>query len=91
MNRPNFTRREASILQVLHLADGRWVSHEALIRAVWGDAEAQDSDLLPDADHTLRVNVSRIRRKLADLGWRIEARPHWYCVVPVTAEAERFA
>ena len=59
-----FTPNEASILRVLHLANG-WVSQETLIRATWGDAEADDAELFMATRHTLRVNVSRIRRKLA--------------------------
>src|SRR5207253_1306062 len=68
-----FTPHEACILRVLHLANG-WVSQETLVRATWGNAEAEDAGLFMASRHTLRVNVSRIRRKLAPLDWRIETR-----------------
>ena len=68
-----FTPHEACILRVLHLANG-WVSQETLIRATWGDAEAEDAELFAASRHTLRVNVSRIRRKLAPLDWQIDTR-----------------
>ena len=90
-----FTPNEACILRVLHLANG-WVSQETLVRATWGDAEADDAELFMATRHTLRVNVSRIRRKLVPIGWRIETRPGssgsrpyagWYRIVPL-ADAE---
>ena len=87
-----FTPNEACILRVLHLANG-WVSQETLVRATWGDAEADDAELFIASRHTLRVNVSRLRHKLDTLGWRLENRPGsrhragWYRIVPL-AEAE---
>ena len=87
-----FTPNEACILRVLHLANG-WVSQETLVRATWGDAEADDAELFMATRHTLRVNVSRIRRKLAPLDLQIETRQGsrhragWYRIVPL-ADAE---
>ena len=87
-----FTPNESRILRVLHLASG-WVSQETLVRATWGDAEAEDAELFAATRHTLRVNVSRIRRKLAPLDWRIDTRQGsthragWYRIVPL-ADAE---
>jgi DNA-binding winged helix-turn-helix (wHTH) protein len=78
-----FTPTEARILRVLHLADGRWVPHALVVRKVWGDLEVTDPDLYAAAPHRLRVNVSRIRRKLNSSGWHIENRPGWYRAVPV--------
>ncbi len=91
-----FTPREACILQVLHLAN-RWVSQETLIRATWGDAEAEDTELFMAARHSLWENVLRIRRKLAPIGWRIETRQGsshragWYRIVPLTDAEGRVA
>ena len=94
-----FTPNEASILRVLHLANG-WVSQETLVRATWGDAEAEDAELFMASRHTLRVNISRLRCKLAPLDWRIETRPGssgsrpyagWYRIVPLTDTEGRVA
>ena len=94
-----FTPNEACILRVLHLANG-WVSQETLVRAAWGDAEADDAELFMASRHTLRVNISRIRRKLAPLDWQIETRPGssgsrpyagWYRIVPLAAAEGRVA
>ncbi len=87
-----FTPNEARILQVLHLTNG-WVSQETLVRATWGNAEAEDAELFMAACHSLRVNVSRIRCKLASLNLQIETRQGskhgagWYRIVPL-ADAE---
>ncbi len=91
-----FTPNEARILQVLHLTNG-WVSQETLVRVTWGDAEAEDAELFAASRHTLRVNVSRIRRKLAPLDWRIDTRQGsshgagWYRIVPLTDAEGRVA
>ena len=83
-----FTPNESRILRVLHLASG-WVSQEALVRATWGDAEAEDAALFMAARHSLWENVLRIRRKLAPIGWRIDTRQGsthgtgWYRIVPL--------
>lgn len=55
------SRNEAQLLAALLRADGRVVRREALLAALWDDAEFVD-------DNTLTVNVNRLRRKLADLG-----------------------
>ena len=91
-----FTPNEACILRVLHLAN-EWVSQETLVRATWGDAEAEDAELFAASRHTLRVNVSSIRHKLAPLDWRIDTRqgsshrPGWYRIVPLTDSEGRVA
>lgn len=55
------TRNEGHLLEVLLRADGKVVRREALLAALWDDADFVD-------DNTLTVNVNRLRRKLADLG-----------------------
>ena len=91
-----FTPNERCILRVLHLANG-WVSQETLVRAVWGDAETEDAGLFAASRHMLRCNISRIRRKLAPIGWQIDTRqgsPHragWYRIVPLVDAEGRVA
>ena len=51
--------REFEVLKVLITHAGRLVTHKRLLRAVWGNAYAQEG-------HYLHVYVSQIRRKLAE-------------------------
>lgn len=55
------SRNEGQLLEALLRVDGRVVRREALLAALWDDAEFVD-------DNTLTVNVNRLRRKLAELG-----------------------
>src|SRR5690554_1371514 len=55
------SRNEGQLLEALLRAGGRVVRREALLAALWDDAEFVD-------DNTLTVNVNRLRRKLAELG-----------------------
>ena len=55
------TRNESRILQTLLAAEGRIVSRSALMEALW------KSDAFVD-DNTLTVNVTRLRRRLGELG-----------------------
>lgn len=55
------TPREFELLKVLLSNQGRLVTRERLLRAVWGVAYA-------DASQYLHVYVSRLRRKLAEAG-----------------------
>ena len=55
------TRNESRILQTLLAAEGRIVSRSALMEALW------KSDAFVD-DNTLTVNVTRLRRRLEELG-----------------------
>ena len=55
------TRNESRILQTLLAAEGRSVSRNALMEALW------KSDAFVD-DNTLTVNVARLRRRLEELG-----------------------
>ena len=55
------TRNESRILQTLLAAEGRIVSRNALMEALW------KSDAFVD-DNTLTVNVARLRRRLEELG-----------------------
>ena len=55
------TRNESRILQTLLAAEGRIVSRNALMEALW------KSDSFVD-DNTLTVNVARLRRRLEELG-----------------------
>ncbi len=54
------TRNEALLLEALLAGEGRVVSRERLLGALWDDSEFVD-------DNTLTVNVTRLRRRLADL------------------------
>jgi len=53
----SLTPTEYDILRALTLHAGKVVTHQQLIRAVWGSNEEADS-------HLLRVNVSNLRRKI---------------------------
>ncbi len=55
------TRNEALLLEALLAADGRVVSRQRLLDALWDESEFID-------DNTLTVNVTRLRRRLAALG-----------------------
>lgn len=55
------TKNEFRIMQVLLENYGRIVSREMLMKRLW------DNELFVD-DNTLTVNITRIRRKLAELG-----------------------
>lgn len=55
------TRNESRILQTLLAAEGRIVSRNTLMEALW------KSDAFVD-DNTLTVNVARLRRRLEELG-----------------------
>src|SRR5690606_10832147 len=60
-HRTELSRNEGLLLEALIRAQGRVVRREALLEALWDDAEFVD-------DNTLTVNVTRLRRKLAELG-----------------------
>ena len=60
-HRTELSRNEGLLLEVLIRAQGRVVRREALLEALWDDAEFVD-------DNTLTVNVTRLRRKLTELG-----------------------
>jgi DNA-binding response OmpR family regulator len=55
------SRNEGQLLAALLRAKGKVVRREALLEALWDDLEFVD-------DNTLTVNVTRLRRKLAELG-----------------------
>lgn len=55
------TKNETKILQVLLEARGNIVSRDVLMRKLWEDESFID-------DNTLTVNISRLRKKLADMG-----------------------
>ena len=55
------TRNEAQILLMLLRSRGSIVSREKLMRALWKESRFVD-------DNTLTVNITRIRKKLADIG-----------------------
>ena len=55
------TRNEQRLLQVLFSSKGKVVSRETLMQRLW------ETDLFVDTN-TLTVNMTRLRRKLADLG-----------------------
>ncbi len=53
------TRKEYELLRHLALHAGRIVTHQQLLRAIWGKAHEQDT-------HYLRVFIGQLRQKLAD-------------------------
>jgi DNA-binding response OmpR family regulator len=59
--RATVSRNEGLLLEALLRAEGRVVTRETLLSALWDDADFVD-------DNTLTVNVTRLRRKLGELG-----------------------
>jgi DNA-binding response OmpR family regulator len=57
----SLTGTERELLRALMLADGRTVTRDELLQAVWDDVDFVD-------DNTLTVNIARLRAKLANLG-----------------------
>ncbi len=55
------TRNEALLLEALLAADGRVISRQRLLGALWDESDFVD-------DNTLTVNVTRLRRRLGQLG-----------------------
>jgi two-component system KDP operon response regulator KdpE len=53
------TRKEYELLRSLVTRGGRVITHEELLRAIWGPAHAEDI-------HYLRVLVNHLRQKLGD-------------------------
>jgi two-component system, OmpR family, response regulator len=60
-------RREALILEALLMRRDRVIAREALVEAIYGFDDEIESN-------TLEAQVSRLRRKLADLGGNVEIR-----------------
>ena len=60
-NTMKLTKNEAQILALLLKNRGRAVSRERIMRSLWKDASFID-------DNTLTVNITRLRKKLRDLG-----------------------
>jgi two-component system KDP operon response regulator KdpE len=56
----NLTPTEYAILRLLVQHAGKVMTHEQLIRSIWGSESASDEE----DSHLLRVNVSNLRRKL---------------------------
>ena len=56
----NLTPTEYDILRLLVQHAGKVMTHEQLIRSIWGSESASDEE----DSHLLRVNVSNLRRKL---------------------------
>lgn len=56
-----FTKNEAQIIELLLKNRGNAVSRERIMRSLWKDASFID-------DNTLTVNITRIRKKLSDIG-----------------------
>lgn len=60
-NSAKLTKNEAQILGLLLKNRGNTVSRERIMRSLWKDASFID-------DNTLTVNITRLRKKLKDLG-----------------------
>jgi two-component system KDP operon response regulator KdpE len=56
----SLTPTEYDILRLLVQHAGKVLTHEQLIRSIWGNESAGDEE----DSHLLRVNVSNLRRKL---------------------------
>ena len=55
------TKNEYRILNILLTKEGQIVTREEILEALWDDAEFVD-------DNTLTVNMTRVKKKLSDLG-----------------------
>ena len=60
-NQVELSRTESQLLAALLRAEGRVVRREELLAALWDETDFVD-------DNTLTVNVTRLRKKLAELG-----------------------
>ena len=65
------TRKEFDVLALLARNAGRLLTHEALLRTVWGPAHVGDT-------HYLRIAIGRLREKLGDDA----AAPRWIFTEP---------
>jgi two-component system KDP operon response regulator KdpE len=70
----NLTPTEYDILRILVQHAGKVLTHEQLIRSIWGSESAGDEQ----DSHLLRVNVSNLRRKLEP----DPSRPHFIVTEP---------
>ena len=70
----SLTPTEYDILRLLVQHAGKVLTHEQLIRSIWGSASASDEQ----DSHLLRVNVSNLRRKLEP----DPSRPHFIVTEP---------
>ena len=70
----NLTPTEYDILRLLVQHAGKVLTHEQLIRSIWGNESAGDEQ----DSHLLRVNVSNLRRKLEP----DPSRPHFIVTEP---------
>ena len=55
------TKNEYRILNILLTKEGQIVTREEILEALWDDAVFVD-------DNTLTVNMTRVKKKLSDLG-----------------------
>jgi two-component system KDP operon response regulator KdpE len=72
--RVSLTPTEYDILRLLVQHAGKVLTHDQLIRSIWGTNQASDED----DSHLLRVNVSNLRRKLEP----DPSRPHYIVTEP---------
>ncbi|WP_276354175.1 response regulator transcription factor [Cohnella caldifontis] len=82
-NRTMLTPNERKLADALIRSAGRVVSRERLLESLWDDAEFVD-------DNTLTVNVTRLRKKLEDLGLPgvlLTVRGQGYRLLPPEADA----
>jgi two-component system KDP operon response regulator KdpE len=70
----NLTPTEYDILRLLVQHAGKVLTHDMLIRSIWGSGARQSEE----DSHLLRVNVSNLRRKLEPN----PARPHYIVTEP---------
>ena len=70
----SLTPTEYDILRLLVQHAGKVLTHEQLIRSIWGNESAGDEE----DSHLLRVNVSNLRRKLET----DPSRPHYIITEP---------
>jgi len=75
--------KQAALLSSLSKHPGRWVHRDTLILNMWDVSEPET------AVESLRVMVSKVRRKLADHGWGIEVSYNRGCRVVLLAPRER--
>jgi two-component system KDP operon response regulator KdpE len=53
------SRKEYDLLKMLAMHDGRVITHQQILRAIWGPTHTEDV-------HYLRILVGHLRRKLGD-------------------------
>lgn len=83
---PHLTPTETRVLRALFgTQPGAWRGNHDLITAAWEPSYCERG-VLDSSEHMLRVNVSRLRRKLQDTRWAIDNTPGYHRLIERAAD-----